>query len=69
MRNRLHSRSWARSTLEVDPHARMHLLALGLTLSAASIACDGFTSMFQERLYEQCPRQSEQQGGGLGLLV
>jgi len=38
---------------DVDPHARMHLLALGLTLSAASIACDGFTSMFQERLYEQ----------------
>jgi len=38
---------------DVDPRAHVHLLALGLTLSAASIACDGFTSMYQERLYEQ----------------
>merc|ERR1719281_1917217 len=32
---------------DVDPRAHVHLLALGLTLSAASIACDGFTSMYQ----------------------
>merc|ERR1719352_920330 len=38
---------------QVPVAAHTHLIALGLLLTAASIACDGFTSMYQERLFEQ----------------